>query len=84
MFRRETCTGRSCDSWKYDSRRDDLESRGISKYSSSLCGCRCKDNSATAPSAGDFYTILADLIVKVQSIFYSDPIDVVSKALGVS
>ena len=37
-----------------------------------------------APSAGDFYTVPSDLIVKVQPIFYLDPIDVVYKALGVS
>ncbi|WP_339280265.1 protease Lon-related BREX system protein BrxL [Lysinibacillus sp. FSL P2-0066] len=37
-----------------------------------------------APSAGDFYTVPADLIVKVQPIFYLDPIDAVYKALGVS
>lgn len=37
-----------------------------------------------APSAGDFFTVPADLIVKVQPIFYLDPIDAVYKALGVS
>lgn len=37
-----------------------------------------------APSAGDFYTVPSDLIVKVQPIFYLDPIDAVYKALGVS
>ncbi|MFJ5767296.1 hypothetical protein ACIP9C_18230 [Lysinibacillus sp. NPDC093210] len=37
-----------------------------------------------APSAGDYFTVPADLIVKVQPIFYLDPIDAVYKALGVS
>ena len=37
-----------------------------------------------APSAGDFFTVPSDLIVKVQPIFYLDPIDAVYKALGVS
>ncbi|AWE08577.1 ATP-dependent Lon protease [Lysinibacillus sp. 2017] len=37
-----------------------------------------------APAAGDFFTVPADLIVKVQPIFYLDPIDAVYKALGVS
>lgn len=37
-----------------------------------------------APSAGDFFTVPADLILKVQPIFYLDPIDAVYKALGVS
>jgi len=37
-----------------------------------------------APSAGDFFTVPADLIVKVQPIVYLDPIDADYKALGVS
>ena len=37
-----------------------------------------------ASSVVDFQTVPADLLIKVQPIFYSDPIDAVFKALGVS
>jgi ATP-dependent Lon protease len=37
-----------------------------------------------ASSVMDFQTVPADLLVKVQPVFYSDPIDAVFKALGVS
>lgn len=37
-----------------------------------------------ASSVVDFQTIPSDLLIKVQHIFYSDPIDAVFKALGVS
>ncbi|EIJ81286.1 putative ATP-dependent Lon protease [Bacillus methanolicus PB1] len=37
-----------------------------------------------ASSVADFQTVPADLLIKVQPIFYSDPIDAVYKALGVS
>lgn len=36
-----------------------------------------------ASSAADLQTVPTDLLVKVQAIFYSDPIDAVYKALGV-
>lgn len=35
-----------------------------------------------AASVVDFQTVPADLLIKVQPIFYSDPIDAVFKALG--
>lgn len=35
-----------------------------------------------ASSVADYQTVPADLIVKIQTIFYSDPIDAVFKALG--
>jgi ATP-dependent Lon protease len=35
-------------------------------------------------SVVDFQTVPPDLLIKVQPIFYSDPIDAVFKALGVS
>lgn len=37
-----------------------------------------------ASSVVDFQTVPSDLLIKVQPIFYSDPIDAVFKALGVS
>jgi ATP-dependent Lon protease len=37
-----------------------------------------------ASSVVDFQTVPADLLIKVQPVFYSDPIDAVYKALGVS
>ena len=37
-----------------------------------------------ASSVVDFQTVPADLLIKVQPIFYADPIDAVFKALGVS
>lgn len=37
-----------------------------------------------ASSVADFQSVPADLLVKVQPIFYSDPIDAVFKGLGVS
>ena len=37
-----------------------------------------------ASSVVDFQTVPADLLIKIQPIFYSDPIDAVFKALGVS
>ncbi len=37
-----------------------------------------------ASSVVDFQTVPADLLIKIQPIFYSDPIDAVYKALGVS
>jgi ATP-dependent Lon protease len=37
-----------------------------------------------ASSVVDFQTVPADLLIKVQPVFYSDPIDAVFKALGVS
>lgn len=37
-----------------------------------------------ASAVGDFQTVPPDLLIKVQPIFYSDPIDAVYKALGVS
>ena len=37
-----------------------------------------------ASSAVDFQTVPADLLIKIQPIFYSDPTDAVFKALGVS
>lgn len=37
-----------------------------------------------AASVVDLYTVPSDLIIKIQPIFYSDPIDAVYKALGVS
>lgn len=36
-----------------------------------------------AASVVDLYTVPSDLIIKIQPIFYSDPIDAVYKALGV-
>ncbi|MEH7502939.1 protease Lon-related BREX system protein BrxL [Neobacillus drentensis] len=36
-----------------------------------------------ASSVADFQTVPADLLIKVQPVFYSDPIDAVFKALGV-
>ena len=36
-----------------------------------------------ASSVVDFQTVPSDLLIKVQPIFYSDPIDAVYKALGV-
>lgn len=36
-----------------------------------------------ASSVVDFQTVPPDLLVKVQPVFYSDPIDAVYKALGV-
>ena len=35
-----------------------------------------------AASVVDFQTVPADLLIKVQPVFYSDPIDAVFKALG--
>ena len=35
-----------------------------------------------ASSVADYQTVPADLLVKIQPIFYSDPIDAVFKALG--
>ena len=35
-------------------------------------------------SVVDFQTVPSDLLIKVQPIFYADPIDAVFKALGVS
>ncbi|EPB8151745.1 protease Lon-related BREX system protein BrxL [Clostridium perfringens] len=37
-----------------------------------------------ASSVADLYTVPADLLIKIQPIFYSDPIDSVYKALGVN
>ncbi|MFL0251147.1 protease Lon-related BREX system protein BrxL [Clostridium neuense] len=37
-----------------------------------------------ASSVADFQTVPSDLLIKVQPIFYSDPIDAVFKALGVN
>ncbi|WP_423245936.1 protease Lon-related BREX system protein BrxL [Priestia megaterium] len=37
-----------------------------------------------ASSVVDFQTVPSDLLIKVQPVFYSDPIDAVFKALGVS
>lgn len=37
-----------------------------------------------ASSVADYQTVPADLIVKIQPIFYSDPVDAVFKALGVN
>lgn len=37
-----------------------------------------------ATSVIDFQIVPADLLIKIQPIFYSDPIDAVFKALGVS
>lgn len=35
-------------------------------------------------SVADFQTVPADLLIKIQPVFYSDPIDVVFKGLGVN
>lgn len=45
-------------------------------------GCRCKMNSNTSIVRSEYQTVPADLKVKIQPIFYSDPIDAVFKALG--
>lgn len=35
-----------------------------------------------SPSVADFQTVPPELLIKIQLIFYSDPIDAIFKALG--